>query len=406
MAVVAQKDELVFTYQGKDKQGRMIRGEVVGRSEAVVRARLRKQGINPNRIKRKRKNLGGKKITPGDIAVFARQLTTMMRAGVPMVQSFEIVGRGHENPNMQQLILAIKTDVEGGISLADAMEKHPLHFDDLFVQLVRAGEQSGALENLLDKVATYKEKNEALKGKIKKALFYPAAVVVVSIIVTAILLLFVVPQFEQVFSSFGAELPAFTKLVINMSEWLQSYWFIILVIVGGVGYAFAQAHKRSPQFRRLLDRVVLRLPIVGEILSQATIARFANTMSTMFAAGVPLVEAMQSVAKASGNIIYEEAVMRMRDDIAAGMQLQASMRTHGADLFPNMVVQMVAIGEESGQLDGMLNKVSEFFEEQVDNSIDGLTSLLEPLIMAFLGIVVGGLVIAMYLPIFKLGSVV
>lgn len=402
----AASNDLIFAYEGKDKQGRQVKGEVVGQSEAIAKAQLRKQGITTNKLKQKKKKAGGKKITPGDIAVFARQLTTMMRAGVPMIQAFEIVGRGHENPKMQDLILALKADVEGGINLADALERHPLYFDDLFVQLVRAGEQSGALENLLDKVATYKEKNEALKGKIKKAMFYPIAVVVVAMIVSSILLIFVVPQFKEVFASFGAELPAFTMMVINMSEWLQKWWFLALLGITGVGYAFMEANKRSRGFHRFLDRVVLKFPIVGPILVQATIARFANTMATMFAAGVPLVEAMDSVAGASGNVIYEEAIMKMKDDIAAGTQLQTSMRTHGEGLFPNMVIQMVSIGEESGQLDNMLNKVAEFYEELVDNAIDGLTSLLEPLIMAFLGVVVGGLVVAMYLPIFKLGSVV
>jgi len=402
----AKTNDMIFAYEGKDKQGRLVRGEVVGTSEAIAKAQLRKQGIVPSKLKHKKKKVGGKKITAGDIAVFARQLCTMMRAGVPMIQAFEIVGRGHENPKMQELILAIKADVEGGINLADALEKHPLQFDDLFVQLVRAGEQSGALETLLDKVATYKEKNEALKGKIKKAMFYPIAVIVVAMIVSSILLIFVVPQFKEVFSSFGAELPAFTQMVINLSEFMQAWWFAIALALGGIGYVFLEANKRSRAFHRLLDRVVLKFPVVGPILTQATIARFANTMSTMFAAGVPLVEAMDSVAGASGNVIYEEAILKMKDDIASGTQLQTSMRTHGMDLFPNMVIQMVAIGEESGQLDGMLTKVAEFYEEAVDNAIDGLTSLLEPLIMAFLGVVVGGLVVAMYLPIFKLGAVV
>ena len=402
----SRSNDLIFTYQGKDKQGRLVKGEVVGPSEAIAKAQLRRQGIAASKFKQKKKKKGGKSISPGDIAIFARQLTTMMRAGVPMIQAFEIVGRGHENPSMQDLILAIKADVEGGINLADALEKHPLHFDDLFVKLVRAGEQSGALENLLDKIATYKEKNEALKGKIKKAMFYPIAVIVVAMIVSAILLIFVVPQFKEVFSSFGAELPAFTQLVINLSEWLQATWYVVVLILVGVIYGFLEFKKRSRGFRHFLDRIVLKFPVVGNILVQATIARFANTMATMFAAGVPLVEAMDSVAGAAGNAVYEEAIAKMKDDIASGTQLQSSMRTHGSDLFPNMVIQMIAIGEESGQLDNMLNKVAEFYEELVDNAIDGLTSLLEPLIMAFLGVVVGGLVVAMYLPIFKLGAVV
>ena len=403
---MASTSDLVFTYEGKNKEGRAVVGELVCQSEAIAKAQLRKQGIILGKLKRQKKKTGGKAVTPGDIATFARQMTTMMRAGVPMIQAFEIVGRGHEKPKMQDLILALKTDVEGGINLADALEKHPTYFDDLFVQLVRAGEQSGALESLLDKIATYKEKNEALKGKIKKAMFYPIAVIVVAMIVSSILLIFVVPQFKEVFASFGAELPAFTQLVINMSEWLQANWYIALFLIVGIVYAFLEANKRSRGFHKFLDRVILKLPVVGPILVQATIARFANTMATMFAAGVPLVEAMDSVAGASGNVIYEEAIKKMKNDISAGTQLQTSMRTHGIGLFPNMVIQMVSIGEESGQLDNMLNKVAEFYEELVDNAIDGLTSLLEPLIMAFLGIVVGGLVVAMYLPIFKLGAVV
>ncbi len=404
--MASTSSDLVFTYEGKDAQGHTVAGELVCQSEAIAKAKLRKQGIIPQKFKQRKKKAGGKAIKPGDVAIFARQLTTMMRAGVPMIQAFEIVGRGHENPRMQDLILALKTDVEGGTNLADALEKHPIYFDDLFVQLVRAGEQSGALESLLDKIATYKEKNEALKGKIKKAMFYPIAVIVVAMIVSSILLIFVVPQFKEVFASFGAELPAFTQLVINMSEWLQANWYIALFLIVGIIYAFLEANKRSRKFHKFLDRAILKFPIVGPILVQATIARFANTMATMFAAGVPLVEAMDSVAGASGNVIYEEAIKQMKNDISAGTQLQTSMRTHGTGLFPNMVIQMVAIGEESGQLDNMLNKVAEFYEELVDNAIDGLTSLLEPLIMAFLGVVVGGLVVAMYLPIFKLGAVV
>jgi type IV pilus assembly protein PilC len=328
----------------------------------------------------------------------------MMSAGVPLVQAFEIVGRGHENPSMQELILAVKADVEGGTSLADSLAKHPDHFDSLFVNLVRAGEQAGALETLLDKVATYKEKTEELKGKIKKALFYPAAVVVVAFIVSAILLLFVVPQFQELFQGFGADLPAFTLFVITLSEIFQAYWWAIFGGIIATVLVFIQAKKRSPSFARSLDVLALKAPIFGELVRKAAIARFARTLSTMFAAGVPLVEAMESVAGATGNALYQEATLRMRDDTATGTQLQQSMRNTG--LFPNMVVQMVAIGEESGSLEQMLGKVADFYEQEVDNMVDALSSLLEPLIMAFLGIVVGGLVIAMYLPIFKLGSVV
>jgi len=401
-----ESKDLLFTYEGKDEGGRLVRGEVMAVSEAIAKAQLRKQNITVGKLKQKKKRRGGKPITPGDIAAFARQLTTMMRAGVPMIQSFEITGRGHENPNMQDLILALKSEVEGGINLADAMEKHPLQFDNLFVQLVRAGEQSGALETLLDKVATYKEKSEALKKKIKSAMGYPIAILVVAGIVSAILLIFVVPQFKSVFASFGAELPAFTLMVIGMSEWMQKWWFPMVLGIGGAIYGVLELQKRSPEFRKFLDRVKLKIPVIGDILVKGTIARWSSTMATMFAAGVPLVEAMDSVAGASGNIIYEEATLNMKDDIAADTQLQTSMRTHGSELFPNMVIQMVSIGEESGQLDNMLGKVADFYEEEVNDAVDGLTAMLEPLIMAFLGVVIGGLVIAMYLPIFKLGAVV
>jgi len=402
----AAKKDTIFVYEGKDKAGKLVKGEIVGASEPLAKAMLRKQGIATSKLKKKPKRGGGAKITAGDIAIFARQLTTMMKAGVPMVQSFEIVGRGHENPRMQDLILAIKADVEAGLNLADALEKHPLQFDDLFVQLTRAGEQSGTLETLLEKVATYKEKTEALKGKIKKALFYPVAIVAVAFIVSAILLIFVVPQFQAVFASFGADLPAFTMFVINLSEAFQEYWYVIFGGLFGAFYALIEANRRSREFHRFLDRLILKVPIVGPIIRKAAISRFARTLSTMFSAGVPLVEAMDSVAGATGNVIYSEAIKKMKDDISTGTQLQSTMRTHGGHLFPNMVIQMVSIGEESGQIDTMLAKVADFYEEEVDNAVDGLTSLLEPLIMVFLGVVVGGLVIAMYLPIFKLGAVV
>ena len=401
-----ESKDLLFAYEGKDKSGRLVRGEVMAISEAIAKAQLRKQNIIPSKLRQKKARKRGKAITPGDIAAFARQLTTMMRAGVPMIQSFEITGRGHENPNMQDLILALKSEVEGGINLADAMEKHPMQFDNLFVQLVRAGEQSGALETLLDKVATYKEKSEALKKKIKSAMGYPIAILVVAGIVSGILLIFVVPQFKEVFASFGADLPAFTLMVIAMSEFMQAWWFVIAVVIGGIVSGMVYANKKFPAFRKAMDRIKLKLPVVGDILVKGTIARWSSTMATMFAAGVPLVESMDSVAGASGNIIYEEATQLMKEDIAAGTQLQTSMRTHGSELFPNMVIQMVAIGEESGQLDSMLGKVADFYEEEVNNAVDGLTAMLEPLIMAFLGVVIGGLVVAMYLPIFKLGAVV
>lgn len=397
---------ITFVWEGTNRKGSRLKGEAQASNEVLLKADLRRQGINPIKVKKKPKPLfgGRKKIIPKDIALFARQLATMMSAGVPLVQAFDIIGRGHENPSMQDLIMNIKADVESGTSLADALGKHPLHFDALFCNLVGAGEQSGSLETLLDKVATYKEKTEAIKGKIKKALFYPTAVVIVAFIVTAILLLFVVPQFQELFRGFGADLPAFTLLVIKISEIFQAWWWAIF---GGIGfgvYAIIEGNKRSPSFHRTLDMISLKIPIIGEILRKSAIARFARTMSTMFAAGVPLVEAMDSVAGATGNALYEEATLRMKDEVATGTQMQQTMRQTA--LFPNMVVQMVAIGEESGSLDDMLGKVADFYEEEVDNLVDGLSSLLEPLIMAVLGVVVGGLVIAMYLPIFKLGAVV
>ncbi len=402
----ATSDEITFVYEGVDRKGTRVKGEAQASNEILLKADLRRQGINPLKVKKKSKPLltSGKKIVPKDIAIFARQLATMMTAGVPLVQAFEIIGKGHEKPTMQDLIMNIKNDVESGTALADALAKHPKYFDNLFTNLVNAGEQSGALETLLDKIATYKEKTEELKGKVKKALFYPTAVLVVAFVVSGILLLFVVPQFQELFEGFGADLPAFTQMVINLSEFMQKWWWLVLLGIGGSVFAFINAKKRSPAIRRALDKVALKIPVVGNILEKSAIARFARTLSTMFAAGVPLVEALESVAGATGNIIFEEATLKMKDEVATGTQLQQSMRTSG--LFPNMVVQMVAIGEESGSLDDMLGKVADFYEQEVDNLVDGLSSLLEPLIMAILGVVVGGLVIAMYLPIFKLGAVV
>ncbi|MCG5534509.1 type II secretion system F family protein [Ectothiorhodospira mobilis] len=396
----------IFIWEGVDKKGVRVKGETSATSENLAKAELRRQGINPLKVRKKPKPLfgGKKKITPKDVAVFLRQMSTMMSAGVPLVQAFEIVGRGHENPSMQELIIRIKSDVEGGSTFASALRRHPLQFDDLVVNLVSAGEQSGALETLLNRIATYKEKTESLKAKIKKAMFYPAAVIVVAFIVTAILLIFVVPQFQDLFRGFGADLPVFTRFVIGISEFFQAYWWAVFGGIALAGVAFTQARKRSPGFRRQLDLLSLRIPVVGELLRKAAIARFARTLATMFSAGVPLVEAMQSVAGATGNALYYEATMRMRDETAGGTQLQQAMRD--TNVFPNMVVQMVAIGEESGSLDEMLGKVADFYEEEVDNMVDALSSLMEPMIMAFLGIVVGGLVIAMYLPIFQLGSVV
>ncbi len=403
----ASTDSVTFLWEGLDRKGSKVKGESQASSEILLKADLRRQGINPLKVKKKTKPLlggSGKKIITKDIAVFARQLATMMTAGVPLVQAFEIIGRSHEKPAMQELILSVKADIEGGTSLADSLEKQPKYFDDLFCNLVSAGEQSGALETLLDKVAIYKEKTEELKGKVKKALFYPTAVLVVAFVVTAILLIFVVPQFESLFQGFGADLPVFTQMVIGLSEFFQSYWWAIGLGIGLSIFGFVTAKKRSPALRRGLDILSLKIPVVGTILEKSAVARFARTLSTMFAAGVPLVEAMDSVAGATGNALYYEATMRMKDDVSTGTQLQQSMKNTG--IFPNMVVQMVAIGEESGSLDEMLGKVADFYEEEVDNLVDGLSSLLEPIIMAVLGVMVGGLVVAMYLPIFKLGSVV
>ena len=397
----------VFQWEGTDTKGNRVKGETRGTSPALVKAELRRQGVNPLKVKKKATALFGKrkkKITAKDISIFSRQLATMMSSGVPLVQAFEIIGRGHENPSMQELVMAVKNDIEGGNSLADALRRHPLYFDSLYCNLVHAGEQAGILETLLNKIATYKEKVEAIKGKIKKAMFYPAAVIVAAFIVTAILMIFVVPQFQSLFQNFGGDLPALTQLVIEISDLFTAYWWAIFGGIGAGVYAIIQVKKRSIKFNEMLDRVSLKLPVLGDIVNKATIARYARTLSTMFAAGVPLVEALQTVAGACGNIVYSHAIIKMRDDVATGVSLQLAMRQ--SNLFPNMVVQMVAIGEEAGSLDAMLAKVADFYEEEVDNLVDGLSSLLEPIIMAVLGVLIGGLVIAMYLPIFKMGQVV
>ena len=406
MAQAAAKADM-FVYEGRDRQGKPVKGEISGQSDALVKAVLRRQGINPIKVKKKAKPLfsaGGKAITAKDIAIFSRQMATMMSSGVPLVQSFEIVGRGHENPKMQDLIMAVKSEVEAGNSLGDSLAKHPLYFDDLYVNLVRAGEAGGVLETLLDKIATYKEKTEAIKAKIKKALFYPAAVLIMAFVITCVLMIFVIPQFASLFADFGAELPAMTTFVINLSNFFVAYSYIIFGILGIVIWGFMTLKKRSRRFNELLQRISLKAPVFGDILVKASIARFARTLATMFAAGVPLVEAMDSVAGAVGNIVYGNAVRRMRDEVSTGQQLQSSMRDTG--LFPNMVVQMVSIGEEAGSLDHMLSKVADFYEEEVDNAVDAMSSLMEPVIMAVLGVLIGGLVVAMYLPIFKMGQVV
>jgi len=398
--------ETIFLWEGLNKRGARVKGETPADNEIAARAELRRNGINVLKIRKKPKSLFStkKKIKPVDIAYFLRQMTTMLSSGVPLVQAFDIVGRGHENPSMSELIMDLKARVEGGETFAAALAKHPKYFDDLVINLVEAGEQSGTLETLLDKIATYKEKTESLKAKIKKAMFYPAAVIVVAIVVTAILLIFVVPQFEALFVGFGADLPAFTRMVVNLSNFAQSWWWLMLALIVLAVFLFRQIHLRSPAFRRRIDILVLKIPAIGPILRKAAIARFARTLSTMFAAGVPLVDALRSVAGATGNALYGEATERMREETAAGAQLQWSMRNVG--IFPNMVVQMVAIGEESGSLDAMLSKVADFYEEEVDNAVDSLSSLLEPLIMVVLGVLIGGLVIAMYLPIFMLGQVI
>ena len=395
-----------FIWEGTDRKGQKVKGKSMAASEAAVRADLRRQGVVPSRIKKQSKGMfaGGGKITPSDIAIFSRQLSTMLAAGIPLVQSFEIVGSGHENAAMQKLIMAIKADVEGGNSLANSLSKHPLHFDDLFINLVEAGEQAGALESLLDKIATYKEKTEALKKKIKKALTYPAAVLVVAFVVTTILLIFVIPAFEDLFKGFGADLPTFTRKVIDLSVFVRTKGWAIVLIMAIAFTTFFYFRKRSRKMRHFLDRMILKVPVIGPIMEKAAIARYARTLATMFAAGVPLVEALESVAGATGNIVYEVGVLQMRDEVATGQRLQVAMEN--TDLFPNMVNQMIAVGEESGSLDDMSSKVADFYEEDVDNAVDNLSSLLEPMIMSILGVLVGGLVVAMYLPIFKMGSVI
>jgi type IV pilus assembly protein PilC len=394
-----------FSWQGKDPKGTVLKGTLIAVNEAAVRASLRRQGLVPTQIRRQSSLFKKRsKITSADIALFSRQLATMMQAGIPLVQAFDIVATGHENPAMQRLLSTIKNDIEGGTTLADALAKHPVYFDDLFVNLVHSGEQSGALETLLDKIATYKEKTEAIKKKIKKALTYPLAVIVVAIIVTSILLVFVIPQFEDLFQGFGADLPAFTQFVVGLSQFVRSNGVFIVIGLIAAASTFTYFKKRSRPFNHFLDRMILKIPVIGEIMKKAAIARFTRTLSTMFAAGVPLVEALESVAGATGNIIFENATMEIRTEVATGQRLQRAMEA--TELFPNMVIQMVAVGEESGSLDEMCAKVADFYERDVDDAVDNLSSLLEPMIMAILGVLVGGLVIAMYLPIFKLGAVV
>ncbi len=402
-----QDIQIEFIWEGFDKQNKKTKSQISAKSEAIARAELRRMGMRVIKIKPKPKplfNAKAKKIGTADIAIFARQLATMLEAGVPLVQSFEIIGKGHDNASMSEMLLSIKTDIEGGDTLAQALSRKPLQFDELFCNLVEAGEQAGVLETLLDKIATYKEKTESIKKKIKKALTYPIAVLIVAFIVTAILLLFVVPVFEDMFKSFGANLPEFTQMVIAMSKWLQQWWWAVVLVIIATSFTFSYFKKRSKPFNHFLDKTLLKLPVVGAILNKSAIARFARTLGTMSAAGVPLVEALASVAGACGNIVFYEALMKIRDDVSTGQQLQFSMLQTG--IFPNMVVQMVAIGEESGSIDNMLAKVADFYEEEVDNMVDNLSSMMEPIIMAILGVLVGGLIVAMYLPIFKLGAAV
>ncbi len=406
MAKVATEQLLDFKYSGTNRRGQKVSGETTSKSLELAKVQLRKQGIIVESIRPKGKPLFSmkKSIKPLDIAIFVRQLATMMKAGVPLTQSFEIVADSLDNPSMKELVLKIKADVESGSNFATALKKHPRYFDNLFCSLVESGEQSGALETMLERVATYKEKSELLKAKIKKAMKYPIAVIIVAIVVTAILLIKVVPVFAELFTSFGAGLPAFTQLVVNMSNWLVKYYIPLSVILGGLIIVFFETKKRNKKFQQFLDRITLKIPIFGDIAYQAIIARFARTLSTSFAAGVPLIDALDSTAGATNNIVFYNAVQRIKDDVSTGQQLQFAMRS--TNLFPSMVIQMVGIGEEAGSLEEMLDKAATYYENEVDNAVDGLTSLMEPMIMAFLGVVVGGLVVAMYLPIFQMGQVV
>lgn len=406
MAKAATEQLLDFKYSGTNRRGQNVKGELTAKSLELARAQLRKQGIIVQDVRQKPKPLFEmkKSIKALDIAIFVRQLATMMKAGVPLTQSFEIVADSLENPSMKELVLKIKADIEAGSNFATALRKHPKYFDDLFCSLVESGEQSGALETMLERVATYKEKSELLKAKIKKAMKYPIAVIIVAIIVTAILLIKVVPVFSQLFEGFGAELPAFTQFVVNMSNWMVKYYLLFFVVLAALIIAFTQAKLRSQKFRNFLDRLALKAPIFGDIVYKSIIARFCRTLSTTFAAGVPLIDALDSTAGATNNIVFYEATQRIKEDVATGQHMQFAIRS--TNLFPSMVIQMVGIGEEAGSLEEMLDKSATYYENEVDNAVDGLTSLMEPMIMAFLGVVIGGLVIAMYLPIFQMGSVV
>jgi type IV pilus assembly protein PilC len=399
----ASAKELTFTWEGKDKAGKVVKGELRAGSETVVNVTLRKQGILVTKVKKKSYS-SGKKITDKDISLFTRQLATMMKAGVPLLQSFDIVGKGHANPSVSKLLQDIKTDIETGSSLNQAFRKYPLYFDSLFCNLVAAGEQAGILESLLDRLATYKEKTQAIKGKIKSALFYPISILVVAFVVTAVIMIWVVPAFKQVFTSFGADLPAPTLFVMAISDFFVAYWYLIFGGLFSALYLFFQSWRRSAKVQRVMDKLLLQAPIFGAVIRKATIARWTRTLATMFAAGVPLVESLDSVGGASGNILYMEATKKIQTEVSTGTSLTSAMQN--SNVFPNMVTQMVAIGEESGALDQMLGKVADFYEAEVDEAVESLSSLMEPLIMAILGVLIGGMVVAMYLPIFKLGAVV
>ncbi|MBD3655333.1 type II secretion system F family protein [Marinobacter sp.] len=405
MAEKAQQLQ-AFIWEGKDRKGNKTKGEISGTNLALVKAQLRKQGIIADKVKKKSKPLfgGSKKITPFDIAMLTRQMATMMKAGVPLVQSFDIVADGLENKGLQELVISIRNDVSAGTSFAGSLKKHPRHFDDLYCNLVDSGEKAGALEQMLDRIATYLEKTETLKKKVKKAMTYPIAVVVVAIVVTAILLVKVVPQFESLFQGFGAELPVFTQMVVQLSEWLQSWWFVVLLGIAGTIFLFREGKRRSQKFSDLVDKYLLKMPIMGEILDKSAVAKFGRVLATTFASGVPLVDALESVAGATGNAVYRDAILKIKTEVSSGTQLQAAMRQ--VNVFPVMAVQLTAIGEESGNLDEMLAKVADHYESVVDDMVDNLTALMEPMIMAVLGVLVGGLIVAMYLPIFQMGAVV
>lgn len=399
---------LPFEWEGTNRKGQKVKGETSGPNLATVKAQLRKQGIQPGKVKKKSTPLlnfgGAKKITSSDITFFTRQMATMMKAGVPLVQSFDIVADGVDNPAMKTLISDIRDDVSAGNDFASALQKHPKHFDELFCNLIESGEQSGALETMLDKVAVYQEKTEALKAKIKKAMMYPAITLLVASIVTVILLVKVVPTFESMFKSFGSDLPAPTKMVVAISEWTQAYWYYMVAIVVGFVFALKQGLDKSPAFKDKFEAGLLKAPVFGDLIMKAAVARFARVLSTTFAAGVPLVEALESVAGAVGNSVYRKAVISVRDEVSQGQQMHFAMKSTG--VFPNMVVQMTSIGEESGALDSMLSKAADYFEDEVDNAVDNLTALMEPLVMSFLGVVIGGMIVAMYLPIFEMGKAI